>query len=65
MQFIRQGTEKIGGTDTTKVKMCLTGALAAVWSANYWIRDDGNVFRYEGDEGPGTKKMVIESIDKK
>jgi len=64
MQFIRQGTEKIAGTETTKVKMCLTGALAAVWSANYWIRDDGNVFRYEGDEGPGTKKMVIESIEK-
>lgn len=65
MQFIRQGTEKIAGTETIKVKMCLTGALASFWSANYWIRENGDVFRYEGDEGPGTKKMIVESIDKK
>ena len=64
MQFIRQGNEQLDGTETTKVKMCMTGALAAIWSANYWILEDGSTYRFEGDQGPGTKKMVIESIKK-
>jgi len=65
MQFIRQGKETISGKETIKVKMCLAGAMAAFWSANYWILDDGSTWRYEGDEGPGTKKMVVENIEKK
>jgi hypothetical protein len=62
MKYTLVGDEKLGDMPVHKIKISLTGMLANFWSAYYWVNDKGETMRYEGDEGPGTGKMVVEYL---
>jgi len=62
MRYLMVADEQIGGIAGHKVKISLTGLLANFWGATYWIDDNGNTLRYEGDNGPGTPKMTVEFV---
>jgi hypothetical protein len=65
MVATREGTERFGERDGIKVKIGLTGLMAAFWSAHVLVAEDGSVLRYRGNQGPGTPDMVTELVEVK
>jgi hypothetical protein len=63
MELTREGRELIKGREAIKVKIGLTGIMAAFWSAHVYVASDGTMLRYEGNQGPGTADMVSELIE--
>jgi hypothetical protein len=63
MEIQREGDGEYKGKKAIKVKLTLTGALAALWSGRFLIGEDGTVYRYEGNQGPGTPNRVTELVE--
>jgi hypothetical protein len=63
MEIKRDGTDTFMGKRAIKVKLTLTGAMSALWSARILIGEDGTFYRYEGNQGPGTPSMVTELVE--
>jgi len=61
-RFESVGDDTVSGVSAIKVKVCLTGAFAALWSAFYWVDGSGEILRYQGTEGPGTKERLVERV---
>lgn len=61
-RFEAVGNDTVSGISAKKVKVCLTGALSALWSAYYWVDGSGEILKYQGSEGPGTKERLIEFV---
>ncbi len=64
MKYTLMGDEKIGDIPVRKIKIGLTGLLANFWSAYYWVNERGETIRFEGDQGPGSGKLLIEFLRK-
>jgi hypothetical protein len=60
MVLIRQRKETIGGIPCQRIKLTLSGMVSLFWSATCWTTDEGVFVKYEGTQGPGTPKMVLE-----
>jgi hypothetical protein len=65
MELRREGTDLFKGKPAVKVKISLTGVMAAFWSASFLMAEDGTILKYEGNQGPGTPAMVTELIEVK
>jgi hypothetical protein len=65
MEIKREGAGSFKGKSAIKVKLSLTGAMSALWSAHLLIGEDGTFYRYEGNQGPGTPTMVTELVEVK
>lgn len=63
MEIQHEGDSEYKGKKAIKVKLTLTGALAALWSGRFLIGEDGTVYRYEGNQGPGTPNRVTELVE--
>jgi hypothetical protein len=63
MELIREGGDSFKGRKALKVKLTLSGAMSAFWSARLLIGEDGILLRYTGNQGPGTPNMVSELVD--
>ncbi len=63
MELKHEGFDSFMGRKAIKVKLSLTGAMAALWSARFLIGEDGTVYRFEGNQGPGTPNRVTELVE--
>lgn len=63
MEVKREGKGSFKGKSAIKVKLTLTGAMSAFWSARILIGEDGTFYRFEGNQGPGTPNMVSELVE--
>lgn len=62
MEFVREGTEKIGNQEAHRVKVSLTGMMSMFWSAQFWVSTEGRILRYKGNYGPGTPERLLELV---
>ncbi len=62
IRFEYVGDDHVSGISARKVKVGLPGALAALWTAYYWVDGTGEILKYKGTEGPGTKERLIELV---
>jgi hypothetical protein len=62
MELKREGEDSFKGKRAIKVKLSLAGAMSVFWSARLLIGEDGTIYRFEGNQGPGTPAMVTELV---
>jgi hypothetical protein len=65
MELTREGSDSYKGSEAIKVKVALSGIMAALWSARFLVAPDGTILKYEGNQGPGTAAMVMELVEVK
>jgi hypothetical protein len=65
MELTKEGTAVFNDREATKVKVAPSGAMAIFWSAHLLIDEEGNILRYQGNQGPGTADMVTELVEVK
>lgn len=65
MELTREGSESYKGRDAIKVKIGLTGIMAAFWSAHLLVGGDGMILKYMGNQGPGTPYMETALLEVK
>lgn len=61
MEYKIQGDETVNGRKAKKIKIGLTGLMAAFWSATIWTDNEQRTIRYQGNSGPGTPEMTIDT----
>ena len=63
MELTTEGNDTFRGRKAIKVKLSLSGPMAAFWSAHFLAAEDGTILKYAGNQGPGTPDMVTELVD--
>jgi hypothetical protein len=63
MALNREGADTYAGQEAVKVKISLTGALAAFWSGHLLMGQDGAILRFSSNQGPGGAEMVTELVE--